>query len=103
MEDQQIVVEAAMFRLRSGTGRAQFLAASSAAGEVLRGMRGFLGRDLLEGDDGEWLDLLHWASQEDAQRSIEALTQSRDAQPFLELIDPESVQLRHYRTVGGGQ
>jgi hypothetical protein len=95
----RIVIEIATFRLRAASERAQFLAAAGAVDSVLRQMPGFISRELLEGEGGEWLDLIHWASHEDAERSIAALSQAPEAQPFLALIDPESVRLRHYRPV----
>jgi heme-degrading monooxygenase HmoA len=96
------VIEIAIFRLRAGTERARFLEAARAVDAALRCMTGFMSRELLEEEEGEWVDLIRWASQDDAQRSIEALSRAPEAQSFLELIDPESVRLHHYRTIDLG-
>jgi antibiotic biosynthesis monooxygenase (ABM) superfamily enzyme len=100
--DQEIAVEVAMFQLRPGTERARFLATAQEVNAVLRRTPGFISRELLEREDGEWLDLIHWASLADAQRSVELVIQDPEAQPFLECIDLENVRLLHYRSVAIG-
>ncbi len=96
MEDET-AVEAALIRLKPGTDHAGFLAASEAVTEDLRGMPGNLNRGLSEGDDGRRLDLLHWASLDEARRAAEAILRAPRSRPFMEMLDPESITLLHLR------
>ncbi len=96
MEDQT-AVEAALFRLRPGTDRVAFLTAAEAVTIDLRRMPGYLDRELSEGDDGRWLDLVHWASMDEARRAADAILHAPGSRPFMEMLDPESITLLHLR------
>jgi hypothetical protein len=63
-EGATIVVEWAPFRLADGVTSSALLAASDRLhDEVLRHQPGFLRRELLSGDDGQWADLVFWADR----------------------------------------
>ena len=49
-------VEVVLFRLRDGASEAAFLAASDALQAALAGCAGYLGRRLLRGEGGQWID-----------------------------------------------
>ena len=93
--EERMAVEAALFRLKPGTDRAAFLRAAEAVTEDLRRMPGYVDRELSEGDDGRWLDLLHWASIEAAQTAAEAILRAPRSHPFMAMLDPASVTLIH--------
>ncbi len=95
--DDQTAVEAALFRSKPGTDREAFLAAAEAVTEDLRGMPGYLDRELSEDDDGQWLDLVHWASLDAAQRAADSILQAPRSRPFMAMLDPESITLLHLR------
>lgn len=94
------VVEVAMFGLKQGVDRGAFLRAVEATSTFLREeMSGFRDRELLEGDDGRWLDVIHWASHDEALAAAAAILESPRSRPFIEAIDPTSVTLLHVRPV----
>jgi len=98
-DETTVAIEAAIFSLRRGTDRAEFLAAAEAVTADVRRMPGFLDRELAEGEDGRWLDLLHWASLEDARRAAAEIMRSPASRPFMEMLDPESISMMHFRRV----
>lgn len=94
------VVEVAMFGLKQGVERGAFLVAVEETSAFLREeTSGFRDRELLEGDDGRWFDVIHWASRAEAMAAAGAILESPRSRPFIEAIDPSSVTLLHVRPV----
>jgi hypothetical protein len=90
------VVEVAMFGLRPGVDREAFLGAVEATSAFLREeTSGFRDRELLEGEDGRWLDVIHWASHAEATAAAAAILGSPRSRPFIEAIDPSGLTLLH--------
>ncbi len=90
-------VEAALFRLKPSTDREAFLAAEEAVTEDLRRMSGYLDRELSDGDDGQWLDLVHWASLDEPRHAVDAILHAPRSRPFMKMLDPERITLLHLR------
>ena len=81
-------VEVVTFRLVAG--------ADAAVTEVpLRGQPGFLRRRLVQSADGTWTDWVEWRDMPSAQAAAEAMMAAPAFGPFMALIDPDSVVMRH--------
>lgn len=81
------VLEWAPFTLASGAGEADLLRASEALQEgFLARQPGFLRRDLLKGRDREWIDLVWWATGEDAERAMQAAAESPACFEYFRLM-----------------
>ena len=93
--DEGETVEIAMFRLKDGVDREPFLAAAEAASGWLRSRPGYLGRDLLEDDGGQWVDLVRWSTIDQARSAAEALMSATATAPFVAAIDPATVRVLH--------
>lgn len=92
---QKPVLEIVTFRLASGTGTAAFLEAARGTEDILR-ERGALVRRFLTVDaDGLWTDVVEWTSHDAALAAAESLMSETAFQPFMAMIDPESVSMRH--------
>jgi hypothetical protein len=89
------ILEFAQFRLIPGADPAALTTAARAMGPWLAARPGYLARQLVQGPDGTWTDVVHWQSAEHAHAAGEALMQSPEAAPMMALIDPASVVLRH--------
>ncbi len=88
------ILEIVTFRL-ANTGRQAFLAANDAVNSWARRQPGFVSRTLSEGEDGQWTDMVVWASDAEAKMAaaeMSPITQDLDA---MIMIDPGSVVMRH--------
>jgi heme-degrading monooxygenase HmoA len=95
-----LIVELAQFKLADGVDEQSFLRAADAVQEdFLRKQDGYIDRELLKGEDNQWLDILHWSSLEEAQQASEAMLQAPSAAGFMQAIDPTSVKMMHLETV----
>jgi hypothetical protein len=89
------VIEIVSFRLRSGVGTADFLAAAETTRAALQDKPGFLARWLSHGEDGLWTDLVHWSDAASARTAAAEVMADPGFARFLNAIDPESVQMAH--------
>jgi hypothetical protein len=92
MDDTQemtaaMVVEWAPFRLRDGVTPDQVIEAADALQrEFLDGRDGFLGRELLQGGDGQWADLVRWRDEAAAHAIMDDLATSPACQRYFGLM-----------------
>jgi hypothetical protein len=89
------VLEVVTFRLAEGVSDAAFLAAAEATAAPLRRQPGFVARSLTRRADGGWTDLVTWTSLSAATAGAEAMMADPAFGPFVALIDPASVEMRH--------
>ena len=61
-----LTVELVTFKLNEGADEAAFLQAADAVMADIRQLPGYVRRELLKGDDGQWIDVVHWRSRADA-------------------------------------
>ena len=61
---------------------------------------GFVRRSLVGPDaDGRWTDLVEWRCRDDAMAAAAAIGQEPELEPFMAIIDPASVEMRHLPVV----
>jgi len=93
---QSIIVEVAKFKLNEGLNDQAFIAEGEKVQEAfLNNQNGYLDRELLKDENGQWFDILHWASMEEAQTAARIMMQESECQPFVQMIDPQSIQMLH--------
>jgi len=93
---QSIIVEVAVFNLNEGVTDQSFIAEAEKVQEsFLTNQKGYLDRELLKDENGQWFDILHWASMEEAQTAARVMMQESSCQPFIQMIDPQSIQMFH--------
>lgn len=87
-DTQQVVVEMAPFKLKSGATQDQLQAASAALQtHFLSQQKGYLHRDLLKKSDREYIDIVHWASQADAEAAMKAAMESPACAGYFQLME----------------
>ena len=91
--------EIVIYRLKPGVDRDQFMEISTRATEWLRQRPGYLGRELLVDDGGQWVDLVRWATMEDALAAASTFMEVPEAAAFMDAVEPESITMLHPRRV----
>jgi heme-degrading monooxygenase HmoA len=91
-------VELVLFRLKPGVEEAAFLEAADAIQSAVVEMGGFIRRELLRNEEGQWADVLHWNSLEEAHHAAEAILSDSRCDPFLGMIDEPSITMLHLQT-----
>jgi heme-degrading monooxygenase HmoA len=85
--DRSVLIEVTVFKTKLEVDQTQFLAADAAFTEALKAMGGFIQRDLLQGENDVWIDIIHWRTLEDAQHSAATIASHPEAQAFIHLLD----------------
>ena len=81
------VIEWASFRLAEGMNEATFLAASDAMQTGFLGkQKGFVKRELVKTGDGQWADVVYWASRADAESAMPNAMKNTAALKYFELL-----------------
>lgn len=92
-------LEIVIYRLKPDVDRSRFIEISTRASEWLRQRPGYLRRQLLEDDSGQWVDLVRWATMEDALAAASAFMDVPEAIAFMDTVEPESITMLHPRSV----
>ena len=91
--------EIVIYRLKPDVDRNRFLEISTQATDWLRTRPGYLGRELLEDDNGQWVDSVRWATMDDALAAASAFMEVPEAAAFMDVVEPESITMLHPRSV----
>ena len=89
------VVEIVTFRLNDGTDPAAFVAAAQDMGPFLRNTGAMIARTLSSDDTGLWTDHITWTSLKAATSAAAQMFERPEAQPFMSMINPEGMDMRH--------
>ena len=89
------VAEIVTFRLNPGASPTAFTAAAEHMTEFLRDTGAMISRTLSADSEGLWTDHITWTDHTAAKHAAEALFARPEAKPFMEMIAPEGLQMRH--------
>ena len=92
-------LEIVIYRLKPDMDQSRFMEISTRASEWLRQRPGYLGRQLLHDDSGQWVDLVRWATMDDALAAASAFMDVPEAIAFMDAVEPESITMLHPRSV----
>ncbi len=95
-------VELVLLRLQAGADEDAFVRAARATTSDLRALDGYASRELLRADDGQWVDIVHWSSRDQALAAAEQFPTLPSAQAFGSLMDGESIRMMHLEQVTAG-
>lgn len=94
-----MIIELVHFRLAQDVDEASFLAeAEKVQKEFLEKQPGFKSREIFKGES-EWVDIVHWEREEDANKAAENFESNPECSPFIKMVDPESVKSTHLEQV----
>lgn len=90
-------IEIVNFRLAPGVSDEAFVNETmSMERNFLGKLQGFLDRDTGKSTDGEWVVVLHWASPEDAQASMDKFVGNAGTKTFTDMIDMPTFKMTRY-------
>lgn len=92
---EQPVAEIVTFRLAGDADPAAFVEAAQAMDPFLHDTGSVRSRTLSVDANGLWTDYITWSDMASARKAAEVIMQAPEAAPFMQMIDPETVTLRH--------
>ena len=91
--------EMVLYRLKPHVARERFLEVAAQSADWLRNQPGYIEWEHLEDESGQRVDLLRWASLDEALAAGEEFIKTPQAAAFMELVEEESVQMMQPRRV----
>jgi hypothetical protein len=90
-------IEIVNFRLNDGITDEAFIAETMhMERDFLGKLHGFLDRDTGKSASGDWVVVLHWASAEDAQASMDKFVGNEGTKAFTSKIDMSTFTMTRY-------
>lgn len=91
-----IAVEIVHFKVKAGTNEQEFLKASAGMIQELSKLPGFLDRELLKGENGQWTDIVHWETMEHALKATDDVMRLPLCLAYFGHIDDTTLQMMHF-------
>jgi quinol monooxygenase YgiN len=91
-----IAVEIVHFKVKAGTNEQEFLKASAGMVQELSKLPGFLDRELLKGENGQWTDIVHWETMEHALKATDDVMRLPLCLAYFGHIDDTTLQMMHF-------
>jgi len=97
-DSTNLTVEWAPFKVSKQVSDQQlFDAANALENDFLNKQPGYLRRELLKGEDNNWVDLVYWSSPEQAQAASQSFMESTACQQYFALMtDTDGSGVAHY-------
>ncbi|HMS31998.1 MAG TPA: hypothetical protein PKA29_01845 [Candidatus Saccharibacteria bacterium] len=92
-----MIIETSQFKTKGGVSDEQLLTASQQAQDnYLAQCKGYESRTLAKHTDGTWLDIVVFASTDDAQAALQGFNGNPHTKAFEECIDPQTARMNHW-------
>ena len=88
-------VEVVIFNAKPNVPRQQMINAANSMLGTLKGWQGFISRELIELDQGRWIDIVHWENMQAAKVAQQKAMQSESCLLFFALIDEKQERIFH--------
>jgi antibiotic biosynthesis monooxygenase (ABM) superfamily enzyme len=89
------VYEIILFELKPGVARDHYLNVTTQANDWLQKQPGFLSREILADESGQWIEILRWATTEDALAAARASEGAEFAAAIMDTVVPETIRMLH--------
>jgi heme-degrading monooxygenase HmoA len=93
------IIESVNVKLAPGISEETFLRACKGVEPFLKRQPGFLSRRIARMEEGRYIDILEWRSQEEADKAMALSMQEPGMAAIMETIDAESMVVSHHRVV----
>lgn len=92
-------LEIVQFRLKADVDQQAFLATVAETQAALAQLPGYIRRDVLQSDDGIWVDMVYWQSNAEALSAAAAFATMPEMASFVQLLDQQSITMLHLAQV----
>lgn len=98
MNNNNLTIEWAPFKVTENVSKEALLtAAEQIESQFLQQQKGYIRRELLQGKENQWVDLIYWATNEDAATAAEAANNSEACMAYFSLMTAmEEGGISHY-------
>jgi hypothetical protein len=93
------VVEVVLMRPRADVTDAELTAALDATAADIASLPGFVKREVLRDEKGQWIDIVYWRSMADAQQALALVGDKPEVQRMFTLLDESEAQMFHFSPV----
>ncbi len=93
------VVEVVLMRPRADVTAAELTAALQATAADIASLPGFVKREVLRDDKGQWMDIVYWRSMADAHNALALVGNKPEVQRMFALLDETDGQMFHFSPV----
>lgn len=95
-----MIIEVVQFKAKSGVSDDEVLAASQEGhNSFLAKQKGYVSRELAKSSEGEWVDIVHWETMEDAEADEKAFMEHPSTKKFVEMIDLSSMKMVRWEVI----
>ena len=96
---KNLVIELVEGKVKEGVDPQEYIKASDSLMTDLSGLDGYIRREVWQGEDGRFVDVIYWDSLEKAQRAAELFPTLPSAKLFESLLDFGSLSMRHLNQI----
>lgn len=89
-------VEVVLFRSHNGVADEAVLESARTTQAMIETFDGLLGRQLLKGQDGQWMDIVFWRSREDAERAAHQIMEMPGFMDAMDVVDQSTLKMLHF-------
>ena len=86
-------VELVFFRSKPDATTEEVLGSAQKIQDLALAMSSSFKIDLLRKDDGEWVEIVHWDSEEEAHRVEQAMMSNPEAQQAMAVMQEDSIRM----------
>ena len=93
------IVEFIRYKLLEDAKTDDFLKAAEKMIPELKTQKGLIDWQLCNGKDGNWVEILHWTSLDEAKKAAEKVLELDSVQAFVKFIDESTTESDYLETV----
>jgi hypothetical protein len=97
--NDHLVLEIALVKLKAGVTDEALIHAVNDMQPDLEALPGYVRRELLKNDEGQWVDMIYWRSNDEAMKAMEVAMTIPSFLQCFSLLDESTLQMLHLSQV----
>ncbi|MTI86934.1 MAG: hypothetical protein FH748_03080 [Balneolaceae bacterium] len=90
-------IELVLFKALADNTEEEVRSSLESLNPILSSYKGFVSRKIALSDSGQWMDLVHWESLEDAKHASDDIMKKEEALKAFSVIDQDTMQFLHLK------